>query len=59
MSESIKYNAEKIAEISKRIASDMNIDINTIKCSDDINKIVSEAVKEFDELQRELERSGL
>ena len=26
MSESIKYNAEKIAEISKKIASDMNID---------------------------------
>ena len=36
----------------------MNIDINT-NDSDDINKIVSEAVKEFDELQRELERSGL
>lgn len=46
---------KKIAEISKRIASDMNIDINTINNSDDINKIISEAIKEFDRVQRENE----
>lgn len=56
---SIKQNGEQIAEIANRIALERGVDINEIDNLDLLNKIFSEAIKEFDELQRELERSGL
>ena len=56
---SIKQNSEQIAEIANRIALEREVDINEIDNLDLLNKIFSEAIKEFDELQRELERNGL
>ena len=56
---SIKQNGEQIAEIANRIALERGVDINEIDNLYLLNKIFSEAIKEFDELQRELERSGL
>ena len=56
---SIKQNSEQIAEIAKKIGRDNGLDENELLKSNELNDIFRDAVKQFDELQRELERNGL
>ena len=57
--DSIKSSSKQIAEIAKKIGKEKGIDETELLNSSELNEIFNEAVKEFDQLQNELDENGL
>lgn len=57
--DSIKSSSKQIADIAKKIGKEKGIDETELLNSSELNEIFNEAVKEFDQLQKELDENGL
>lgn len=55
--DSIKSSSKQIADIAKKICKEKGIDETELLNSSELNEIFNEAVKEFDQLQKELDEN--